>query len=125
MTYNEWAQLEHVVAENGTVKNPIDRNAIFMTVELIISIVGILMNSAITYIIIFNKKLRTKPRNIFLLGIVLSNLTTSVRVLMEFSYFISPNQELCQMYVAIAGLPHVLFLTNLLLAERKDSISST
>ena len=116
MTYNEWAQLEHVVAENGTVKNPIDRNAIFMTVELIISIVGILMNSAITCIIIFIKKLRTKPRNIFLLGIVLSNLTTSVRVLMEFSYFISPNQELCQMYVAIAGLPHVLFLTNLLLA---------
>ena len=35
---------------------------------------------------------------------------------MELSYLISPNQELCQVYVAVAGLPHVLFLTNLLLA---------
>ena len=114
---NERTQLEHVVVENGTVKNPIDRNAIFMTVELIVSIVGYLMNSAIACIIIFNKKLRTKPRNVFLLGIVLSNLPTSVRVFMEFSYLISPNQELCQvLYVAVAGLPHVLFLTNLLLA---------
>ena len=89
----------------------------FMTVELIVSIVGYLMNSAIACIIIFNKKLCTKPRNVFLLGIVLSNLPTSVRVFMEFSYLISPNQELCQvLYVAVAGLPHVLFLTNLLLA---------
>ena len=89
----------------------------FMTVELIVSIVGYLMNSAIACIIIFNKKLRTKPRNVFLLGIVLSNLPTSVRVFMELSYLISPNQELCQvLYVAVAGLPHVLFLTHLLLA---------
>ena len=114
---NEGAQLKHVVVENGTIKNPIDRNPFFMKVELIVSIVGILMNILIAFIIIFNKHLmRTKPRNIFLLGLVFSNLSASVPVFMEFSYLISPSQELCQAYVAINGLPFVLFLTNLLLA---------
>ena len=113
---NEGAQLKHVVVENGTIKNPIDRNPFFMKVELIVSIVGILMNILIACIILFNKHLRTNPRNIFLLGLVLSNLSASVPVFVEFSYFISPSQELCQVYVAIAGLSYVLFLTNLLLA---------
>ena len=113
---NDNAQLEHVVVENGTIKNPIDRNPFFMKVELIVSIVGILMNILIACIILFNKHLCTNPRNIFLLGLVLSNLSASVPVFVEFSYFISPSQELCQVYVAIAGLSYVLFLTNLLLA---------
>ena len=117
MTNESSAQLKHVVVENGTIKNPIDRNPFFMKVELIVSIVGILMNILIAFIIIFNKHLmRTKPRNIFLLGLVFSNLSASVPVFMEFSYLISPSQELCQAYVSINGLPYVLFLTNLLLA---------
>ena len=113
---NENDQLEHVVVVNGTIKNPIDRNAFFMTFELIVSIVGILMNISIACVIVFDKHLRNKPRNIFLLGLVLSNLLASIRLCMEFSYFVSPNHELCQAYIATAGLPYVLFLTNMLLA---------
>ena len=88
----------------------------FMKIELIVSIVGILMSCSIACIIINSLQLRTKPRNIFLLGTVLSNLPYSIRVFMEFSYLISPSQKLCQVYVAVTGLPHVLFLTNLSLA---------
>ena len=113
---NNQTALELVEVLDGSVKNPIERNAIFIIVELILSIVGILMNIFIACIIIFSKPLRTKPRNIFLLGLILSNLSAFVPVFMEFSYFISPNHKLCQVYVAIVGLPYVLFLTNLLLA---------
>ena len=113
---NESAPMEHMVDVNGTIKNPIDRDPFLIKFELVVSIVGILMNVSIVCIIIFNNHLCTKPRNIFLLGLVLSNLSASVPVLMAFSYLISPSQELCQMYIAIVGLPHALFLTNLLLA---------
>ena len=113
---NENAHLEQVVVMNGTIKNPIDRNAFFVKFEFTVSTVGILMNMLIAGIIIFDKHLRTKPRNIFLLGLVISNLLASFPVFMEFSYSISPSQELCQMYVATVGLPYALFLTNMLLA---------
>ena len=113
---NNQTALELVEVLDGSVTIPIERNAIFIIVELILSIVGILMNIFIACIIIFSKPLRTKPRNVFLLGLILSNLSAFVPVCMEFAYFISPNHKLCQMYVAIVGLPYVLFLTNLLLA---------
>ena len=113
---NQTIQLEYVAVLNGTIKPPIDQNAISMTVKLIFSIVGMLMNMFVACVIIFNKRLRTKPRNIFLLGLVLSNISICGPVSIEFSYFISPSDELCPLYVAIVGLPYVLFLTNLLLA---------
>ena len=61
---NQTALLELVEVLDGDVKNPIERHAIFIIVELILSIDGILiMNIFIACIIIFSKSLRTKPRN--------------------------------------------------------------
>ena len=113
---NETNQLENVVALNATMQHPIEINVVVMTVELICSVVGIPINFVISCVIICTKRLRNKPRNIFLLGLVFSNLLTFVSVFMEFSYLISPSQELCQVYFATAGIPYVLFLTNMLLA---------
>ena len=113
---NETSQLEHVVVQNGTILNPIHLNVVVMTINLICSIIGIPINFFIACVIISMKRLRSKPRNISLLGLVLSNLSAFVPGLLEFSYLLSPSDELCQLYVAIVGLPYVLFLTNMLLA---------
>lgn len=110
-------RLENVVLLDGQKKNPIYLNPFILLVHLICCIFGIPLNSFIAGLILHKQRLRTKPRNIFLLGLVLSNLSAFIPILIEFAYFHFPtNAELCHIYVAVVGLPFVLFLSNLLLA---------
>lgn len=109
--------LENVVLLGGQKKNPIYLNPFILLVHLICCIFGIPLNAFIAGFILHKQRLRTKPRNIFLLGLTLTNLSAFVPILIELTYFHFPqNDELCQIYVAIVGLPFVLFLSNLLLA---------
>ncbi len=109
--------LENVVtAFNGKRQNPIHQNGFVMIINFICCIFGLPLNGFIAFLIIYMRRLRSKARNIFLLGLILSNLSAFVPVLIEFAYFHFPSDNLCQNYVAVVGLPYVLFLTNMLLA---------
>ena len=75
-------------------KSPIHLNPILMVTHLICCIIGIPVNSLIAFIIVYLRRLRKKPRNVFLFGLVLSNLSSFVPVLSEFAYFHFPSEDL-------------------------------
>lgn len=100
---------------SGSVK-AIQINVSVMIAHFICCVIGIPLNVFIASLIVSMRRLRSKPRNILLLGLILSNLSAFVPVLMEFAYLHFPSLELCQTYVAISGLPYILFLINTLLA---------
>ena len=67
-------------------------------------------------IIIRLRRLHSKPRNIFLLGIIFCNLLTLVPAFIEIIYWVLPVEFVCQSYVAVVGLPNNISLWNMLLA---------
>ena len=113
---NATSELENVVASNGATQNPIHLNGFVMVFNLICCIFGLPLNAFVAFLIIYMRRLRSKVRNIFLLGLVFSNMSAFIPVLIEFAYLHFPSDSLCRSYVAIVGLPYALFLINMLLA---------
>lgn len=116
MNETNQTSLQDVIAVGGRKQNPIHLNAFVMVTHLICCIIGIPVNGLIACAILYLKRLRSKPRNVFMLGLILSNFSSFVPVLSEFAYYHFPSDELCKFYVAVVGLPYVLFLTNMFLA---------
>ncbi|EFX80848.1 hypothetical protein DAPPUDRAFT_242840 [Daphnia pulex] len=116
---NQTEELESILdfqnATSGSVK-AIQINVFIMIAHFICCVIGIPLNVFIASVIVSMRRLRSKPRNILLLGLILSDLSAFVPVLMEFAYLHFPSLELCRTYVAISGLPYILFLINTLLA---------
>jgi dopamine receptor D1 len=116
---NQTEELESILdfqnATSGSVKT-IQINVFIMIAHFICCVIGIPLNVFIASVIVSMRRLRSKPRNILLLGLILSDLSAFVPVLMEFAYLHFPSLELCRTYVAISGLPYILFLINTLLA---------
>lgn len=113
---NESGTLDHVVVMDGKSQHPIHMNLFIMMAHLACTLVGIPTNGFIFIKVLMLRHLRTKPRNIFLLGLLLSNLTSFIPVFVQFIYFYYPSDLFCQIYQSIIGLPYALFLTNVLLA---------
>jgi dopamine receptor D1 len=110
---------EIVLTRNGEIYNPVDvRETIFLIVtKSICCLIGIPLNVTIAISIIRHRQLRCKPRNIFLLGIVLSYLSFFVPAIIELIYWgLLPIEWVCQGYVALVGVPRALLLMNMLLA---------
>ena len=104
-----------LLTKSGEVQNPIILDS-FIVAKLLCSFVGIPLNVLITIAIIRQRDLRNKPRNTFLLGIMLSNLLTSLPVIIELAYWTVPTETVCQAYSAVVGLPYSVLLLNMLLA---------
>jgi hypothetical protein len=105
-----------VLNPNGETYNPISLNP-FVTLKLICCLIGIPLNVTIAVTILRHRRLRCKPRNIFLLGITLSFLTFFIPAMIELVYrILLPIDPLCRAYVAFVGLPHGLLLFNMSLA---------
>jgi hypothetical protein len=105
-----------VLNPNGETYNPISLNP-FVTQKLICCLIGIPLNVTIAVTILRHRRLRCKPRNIFLLGITLSFLTFFIPAMIELVYrILLPIDPLCRAYVAFVGLPHGLLLFNMSLA---------
>ena len=105
-----------VLNPNGETYNPISLNP-FVTLKLICCLVGIPLNVTTAVTILRHRRLRCKPRNIFLLGITLSFLTFFIPAMIELVYrILLPIDPLCRAYVAFVGLPHGLLLFNMSLA---------
>jgi dopamine receptor D1 len=108
---------EIVLNENGDIFNPVQIDSILMMGNFLCCLVGIPLNVSVALTIIHHRRLHRKPRNIFLLGIIFSNLSFFVPAVIKLIYWAFYSSEfLCQSYVAIVGVPQVLLSLNMLLA---------
>lgn len=88
------------------------------------TLIGIPLNTVIAVVILSLRRLHSKPRNIFLLAAIASNLTAFVPALFEVFHFFIPNDLSCELYIATDGLPDVFILltTSLSLIDRCRAI---
>ena len=110
------SQEDILLTQNGEPQKPIDINAFLFVTKFLSCFIGIPPNMFIAIIIIRLRRLHSKPRNIFVLGIISSNLFTFVPAFMEMIYWIVPLEIICQAYVTVVGLPNMILLWNMLLA---------
>ena len=96
----------------------IDSDFLLFVIKCICCFVGISMNVvSIAAIVIRHRETRCKPRNIFLLTILLSYLLFFIPDLIEMIYRGLYSVEfVCQVNVAISGVSHALLLLNMFLA---------
>ena len=114
---NSSFQLDVVLTENGEIYNPIEIGMTSFIIKIICCSIGIPLNVSSTVAMARLRRLHRKPRNLFLLGIMLSYLSFFIIPIMELIYWgIYPDESLCHAYVAVIGLPQGLLLVNMLLA---------
>nr|CAH0103946.1 unnamed protein product [Daphnia galeata] len=108
---------ENVLTENGEVYNPIIIGMASVIIKIGCCSIGIPLNISITVAITRLHRLHRKPRNFFLLGIILSYLSFFIVPIMELIYWgLDPDESLCHAYVATIFVPQGLLLINMLLA---------
>ena len=78
--------------------------------------VGLPLNIFITCTVLGSDKLRCKPRNSLLLGMLAGNLLSFVTASVELVYFLSPNEDVCKILHSIVGLSYIVFFLNLFLS---------
>jgi len=76
---------------------------------LLCASVGIPLNSLIAFVIISMERLH-KPRNIFWLGVIFSNLFALVTSLIEFVALYGPSRGFCTVFVLLVGIPYSVLL---------------
>lgn len=102
--------------ENGDVYNPISLNMLIIS-KFMCCCIGIPLNAFVAIVLIVNDQLRSKPRTVFLLGIIFSYMSFINVAIIELIYwYLYPVESLCQAYVACDSLPHALLLLNVLLS---------
>lgn len=101
---------------DGEKQKPINLDVFLILTKVACSFLGIPLNVLIAIFIIRFRRFHSKPRHIFLLGIILSNLFAFASVVIELTYWMAPNDLVCQSFVAVVGLPYALLLFNMLLA---------
>ncbi|KAI9565643.1 hypothetical protein GHT06_009435 [Daphnia sinensis] len=109
-------QLEIILTPSGEVQKPISLDIFVIIIKLISAFIGIPLNTFIVLIIIRLRRLHSKPRNIFLLAMIVSNLLLYVPSLIELIYWFLPLENVCRSYVAVIGLPNVILLWTMFLA---------
>lgn len=106
-----------ILTKNGEKLNPMNLINFFLIVtKLICSLIGIPLNVLIAIAIIRLRRLHSKPRHIFLLGIILADLYAFVPIIIQLTYWNIPIESVCEAYVAVVGLPYSILLLNMLLA---------
>jgi hypothetical protein len=108
---------EIVLTQSGDIFNPVQIDTLLTVLNFSCCLIGIPLNLSIAVTIIRLRRLHRKPRNIFLLGIIFSNLSFFVPAVIKLIYssFYS-SESLCQIYVALVGVPQGLLSLNMLLA---------
>jgi dopamine receptor D1 len=108
---------EVALTENGEVYNPMNIGIVSVIIKAVCCSIGIPLNISIAVAITRLRRLHRKPRNFFLLGIVLSYLSFFIVPIIELIYWrIYPDESLCRAYVAVILVPQGLLLINMLLA---------
>nr|CAH0102017.1 unnamed protein product [Daphnia galeata] len=108
---------EVVLTENGEIYKPIEIGITSVIVKIVCCSIGIPLNISIAVTLIRLRRLHRKPRNFFLLAIILSYLSFFIVPIMELIYWgIYPDESLCHAYVAVIFVPQILLLINMFLA---------
>jgi dopamine receptor D1 len=108
---------EVVLTENGEVYNPIEIGIVSSIIKIVCCSIGIPLNISIAVTITRLRRLHRKPRNFFLLAIILSYLSFFIVPIIEVIYWgLDPDESLCHAYVATIFMPQGLLLINMLLA---------
>ena len=104
----------------GVVKSPLDSSLGLIIFELVCCVFGIPLNMTITSSILRSMWISCKPRNVFQLGIILSNFCSFVRSIIDIFYFFSPSELTCKTFIAFSILPDafLLFQSFLSLVDR-------
>ena len=84
--------------------------------KVFICIIGIPLNAFLAVNIIRLRRLHSKPRNIFLLAIIFSNLFIFIPTIVQLIYLYYPLESLGQFFVFIEGLPLAHLLLNFSIA---------
>ena len=110
---NSSRQDEVILNENGEKQNPINVDIVSVIIKCLCCSIGIPLNASIAVTI---TRLHRRPRNHFLLGIILSHLSFFIPTSIELIYWAYSVEYVCDAYMAVAVIPQGLLLTNMLLA---------
>nr|CAH0102019.1 unnamed protein product [Daphnia galeata] len=94
---NNSSSIEEVVlTENGEVYNPIEIGIVSLVLKIVCCSIGIPLNISIAVTITRLRRMHRKPRNFFLLAIILSYLSFFIVPVIELLYWgLHPNESLC------------------------------
>lgn len=102
-----------VFTKDGMVKTAPNQDFALIVFKIICSVIGIPLNILVALTLLRKRTLRKKPRNVYLLAIIFSNLTAFLPALLEVIYFFSPTDWLCLAFVALVSLPDVYLLLSI------------
>ncbi len=108
--------------DDGRLKNPFHQNTNLTTLQITISSIAIPLNLILIFAILSKRELRSKPRNIFLISVILSDLSAFVQSLIEVGEVFLPKESeeakdlVCKVYMAYSGIPMIFTLTTTLLS---------
>jgi len=86
------------------------------TNHFLLAAIGIPLNLLIVMVILTNRRLKKKPRNILLLGVTLAGVFTLLTILAEVLAHRYQNVVLCKIFGLSTGVAYTCLLYNLLLA---------
>lgn len=107
---------DELLVIDGQVRGAILQDIPLILFKVACSAVGVPLNLLVASVILRLRRLHSKPRNIFLLGITFSNLTAFVPVFFEVVYFFYPLDVICKCYVAVNHLPDIFLMLNIFLS---------
>ncbi len=115
---SEVTESKVLLSEDGEIQSAINIDYPLIIFKIICSVIGIPLNAVLFLAIICKRRLLiNRPRNIFLLATIASNLMAFVPSVLEIVHYFHPNELTCKLYVATFGLPDVFLLQNILLSQ--------
>ena len=110
----KWSDVVH--NKDGSIRNPLVIDGIVFSVDSFCCLLGLPLNFYMAKLILCDRRLRKKPRNIFLVDMIICNIFTLFTASLEILNFFWSNETVCKIYVSITGLSYVSFYFNLLLS---------
>lgn len=121
--------------DDGKLKSPFHQNLNLTALQITVSSVAIPLNLLLMFAILSKHELRSKPRNIFLISVISSDLSAFILSLIEVGEVFLPKEseeakdQVCKVYMAYSGIPMIFTLVTTLLSlidryEKRVQLSS-
>ncbi len=107
---NEYFESPVFLGADGEIKSAIYIDLSLLVLKIISCVLGIFLNMTAILVVLMKQDLNItrKPRDVFVLATLFSNLLMCIPALLEIVYFYYPTNELiCLFFVATSGLPEV------------------
>lgn len=110
--FNSWS----ADANSSFVLKSLELNTFQSVSHVFLCVTGLPLNLLIIVVILTNKRLNQKPRNVLWLGVIVSNFFTLLTILIEFLAYYYDSVLGCQVFAMVTGVAYTCLLYNLLLA---------